>query len=385
MDVVVLSHLRWDFVYQRPQHLMTRAAGRHRVLFIEEPLSADTFAFQMRTDTSGVRVVQPLLPSGTPDPDAESWLRGALTDLVAEWRGAGWSSGTTRSWPSRSAAISRPRSRSSTAWISSARFAVRHQPFARAKTRSSVAPTLSSPGAGAFGRRSGACIRVFTVSRAASTFRTSRRPGWRSEPPALASIPHPRLVYAGVIDERIDLDLLHALADSGAGEVVLIGPVAKIDPADIPRGPHIHALGQRPYAELPSFFAHADLGLMPFALNEATRFISPTKTPEYLAAGHRSCRLRSPMSSAIGAGRGWSISRIGPISSRLPGMRLAPQGSPRRGSASRRALVGCHLGGDGSAHRRCRAHHGGGLTGRAWAGTGQPLIWPMFCTGRVRG
>jgi UDP-galactopyranose mutase len=92
-------------------------------------------------------------------------------------------------------------------------------------------------------------------------------------------------MYAGVIDERIDLGLIGDVAAAGIGEVVLVGPVLKIDPSTVPTGPNIHALGLQKYDDLPALFAHADVGLMPFALNAATRYISPTKTPEYLAAG----------------------------------------------------------------------------------------------------
>ncbi len=101
----------------------------------------------------------------------------------------------------------------------------------------------------------------------------------------MAAIARPRLVYAGVIDERVDLGLVARLAAADVGEVILVGPVAKIDPSDVPRGPHLHHLGMQRYEDLPAIFSHADVGLMPFARNEATRYISPTKTPEYLAAG----------------------------------------------------------------------------------------------------
>ena len=83
-----------------------------------------------------------------------------------------------------------------------------------------------------------------------------------------------------------DQGLLAAVADLRPDtHFVLIGPVAKIDPAGLPRRPNIHYLGGKSYAELPGYLAHWDVALMPFAINEATRFISPTKTPEYLAAG----------------------------------------------------------------------------------------------------
>ena len=89
-----------------------------------------------------------------------------------------------------------------------------------------------------------------------------------------------------MVDERLDLDLLAACAARRPDwSFVMIGPVVKIDAADLPRSANIHWLGGRSYAELPAHLAHWDAGLMPFAINEATRFISPTKTPEYLAAG----------------------------------------------------------------------------------------------------
>ena len=96
----------------------------------------------------------------------------------------------------------------------------------------------------------------------------------------------PRLGYYGVIDERLDLDLVAAVADADAAwQVVMVGPVVKIDPAGLPRRANIHWLGQQPYEVLPQLVAGWDVCLMPFALNESTRFISPTKTLEYMAAG----------------------------------------------------------------------------------------------------
>src|SRR5205814_4717049 len=95
-----------------------------------------------------------------------------------------------------------------------------------------------------------------------------------------------RLGYFGVIDERMDYDLLREIAATRAPwQIILLGPTAKIDPAILPRAANIHYLGPKPYAVLPEYVAGWDVALMPFARNEATRFISPTKTPEYLAAG----------------------------------------------------------------------------------------------------
>lgn len=96
----------------------------------------------------------------------------------------------------------------------------------------------------------------------------------------------PRLGYFGVIDERLDLGLVDRLAaHNPAWQVVMVGPVVKIDPASLPQRHNLHWLGMQAYERLPYFCAGWDVCLMPFAQNEATRFISPTKTLEYMAAG----------------------------------------------------------------------------------------------------
>jgi UDP-galactopyranose mutase len=106
-----------------------------------------------------------------------------------------------------------------------------------------------------------------------------------SEPADQGSLPHPRLGYFGVLDERLDAGLLAALADAHPEwQIVLVGPVVKIDPGTLPRRPNVHYLGQRSYGQLPAYLGGWDVCLLPFALNEATRFISPTKTLEYMAA-----------------------------------------------------------------------------------------------------
>jgi glycosyltransferase involved in cell wall biosynthesis len=104
--------------------------------------------------------------------------------------------------------------------------------------------------------------------------------------PLQASLPHPRLGYCGVIDERIDLGLIAGIAERRPEwQIVMVGPVVKIDPASCPQRPNIHWLGQQGYDDLPAFINGWDVCLLPFALNESTRFISPTKTLEYMACG----------------------------------------------------------------------------------------------------
>jgi glycosyltransferase involved in cell wall biosynthesis len=127
-------------------------------------------------------------------------------------------------------------------------------------------------------------VHCFPSSVDSAHFRQARI--GRHDPADQASIPHLRLGFAGVIDERMDIDLLAELATLRPNwHLVLVGPVVKINPDQLPQLPNIHYLGAKPYAELPAYMAGWDVALLPFALNESTRYISPTKTPEYLAAG----------------------------------------------------------------------------------------------------
>jgi len=127
-------------------------------------------------------------------------------------------------------------------------------------------------------------VHCFPSSIDRAFFASARRP--QVEPEDQSSIPRPRLGYCGVIDERMDLTLVSTLAAARPEwHIVMVGPVVKIDQKDVPIGPNIHYLGPKPYSELPAYLAGWEVGLLPFALNDSTRFISPTKTPEYLAAG----------------------------------------------------------------------------------------------------
>ncbi|MDM7923044.1 MAG: glycosyltransferase, partial [Pyrinomonadaceae bacterium] len=127
-------------------------------------------------------------------------------------------------------------------------------------------------------------VYEFASSIDAEHFRKAR--AIAAEMPEQADLPRLRIGYAGVIDERIDLDLVSDTARMRPEwSFIMLGPVVKIDEASLPKAGNIHYLGMKDYSELPKYFAGWDVGMMPFALNEATEFISPTKTPEYLAAG----------------------------------------------------------------------------------------------------
>ncbi len=141
---------------------------------------------------------------------------------------------------------------------------------------------------------------VFTGGRSLHAKRTAHGPKVRCEPsgveverfaadvaphPLPAQLHGPVFGYVGVVDERLDIDLIAALADAFPdGHVVLVGPVVKLDPARLPRRENVHLTGAVPYDALPSWLAGFDAALMPFARSRATEFISPTKTLEYFAA-----------------------------------------------------------------------------------------------------
>jgi UDP-galactopyranose mutase len=287
MDIVALSHLRWDFVYQRPQHLLSRAAAaRHRVLFVEEPVVAESFGIERHAVAPNLTVVRPLVPAGADEQDVDAFVPDALRDTVASWR-------RDRLVVWHYSVAAEPLSRELDADVTvfdcmdelSAFLGAPPHLVERERALLSRADLIFTGGHSLWEAKRSLRpdAHLFPSSVDVAHFRMARQE--QPEPAALRAIPHPRLVYAGVIDERIDLALLARLAQADIGELVLIGPVVKIDAAQVPGAPRVHRLGMQPYEALPALFAHCDVALMPFALNAATRFISPTKTPEYLAAG----------------------------------------------------------------------------------------------------
>jgi UDP-galactopyranose mutase len=286
VDIVVFSHLRWDFVYQRPQHLISRAARRHRVLFIEEPMPVAGVGIDRSEVNPNLTVARPLLPHGVAQPEAEPLMATEIRDLVHAWR-----RDELVVW--HYSVLAEPLSRALGADVTvfdcmdelSAFSGAPPHLMDRERALIARADLVFTGGHSLWEakRPLHPSVHLFPSSVDLAHFGSGRVE--QTEPAALGGIAHPRLVYAGVIDERIDMALLGRLAEANVGEVILIGPVAKIEEADVPDGPRVHRLGLQPYEQLPALFAHSDVALMPFALNAATRFISPTKTPEYLAAG----------------------------------------------------------------------------------------------------
>jgi glycosyltransferase involved in cell wall biosynthesis len=127
-------------------------------------------------------------------------------------------------------------------------------------------------------------VHAFPSSVDVAHFARARTP--QTDPHDQVTLPRPRIGYCGVIDERMDFDLIRGVAERRPDwQIVLVGPTAKVAPEQLPRANNIHYLGMKAYEELPEYLAGWDVAMLPFARNDATRFISPTKTPEYLAAG----------------------------------------------------------------------------------------------------
>lgn len=287
--LVCFSHLRWNFVFQRPQHLLKRAARSYRVLFIEEPVLGDgPSRVDCRMSREGVEVVVPTLPHGLSSEEALDENRRLVRSLLA-------SLGQTPNvaWYYTPMAMKLTREMSFPLVVYDCMDELAQ--FKGASPEIAVlerellhrADLVFTGGVSLFEakRRRHPAVHCFPSSVDIAHFKPARAHAGEL-PQDIAAIPGPRIGYFGVIDERIDLPLIAVVASGRPDwQIVMIGPTAKIEEADLPRAANIHWLGMKAYDQLPAYLAGLDVGWMPFAINDATRFISPTKTPEFLAAG----------------------------------------------------------------------------------------------------
>jgi glycosyltransferase involved in cell wall biosynthesis len=288
LDLVCLSHLRWDFVYQRPQHLMSRFARDRRVFFVEEPIYGDGPArLELGERPGGIRVAVPHLPHGTGPEEAEAIQARLLRSLLEEH---GISEYVLWYYTPMAVAFTEGLEPAAVVYDSMDELSLFRgappQLLEREARLLERADLVFTGGQSLYEakRERHPSVHAFPSSIEAEHFGMARN--GIPHPDDQRTLPRPRLGYFGVIDERIDLDLIAAVAEARPDwQIVMVGPVVKIDPATLPRRDNIHYLGMKPYAELPAYLAGWDVALMPFARNEATRFISPTKTPEYLAGG----------------------------------------------------------------------------------------------------
>ena len=293
--IVAFSHLRWNFVYQRPQHLLSRLAAHRPVFFVEEPeFDPDgSPRWERSTPQPNVVVLRPRTPVRAPGfhPDQLSALEPLIAELAAELEGV-----ALVAWLYTPMALPLAEALGPAAIVYdcmdelSGFLGAPPELLSREAALLECADVMFTGGPSLHRAKQSLHpnVHCFPSSVDAEHFRLARPVGPGRdlpEPDDQASIPHPRLGFYGVIDERLDLPLLDFMARTRPEwQIVLVGPVVKIDPSNLPRRPNIHYLGQRSYDELPRYLAGWDVCLLPFARNDATRFISPTKTLEYMAA-----------------------------------------------------------------------------------------------------
>ena len=288
-DVICLSHLRWDFVYQRPQHLMSRFAAEGRVFYFEEPIYIDGethLSVSPRGENLFVcvphinhadgieqgtyEIEREMLDKLITENNLENFIEWFYTPMALEF-----------------AAHLKPAIAVFDCMDELSAF--KNAPpelLANEQKLIDRADLVFTGGQSLYEAKKDRHARVFAFPSSIDAAHFSKARTIKNEPADQAKIAAPKLGFCGVIDERMDTILLAEMADLRPDwQFVMIGPVVKIAPEDLPRRSNIHYLGGKNYDELPAYLSGWNVALMPFAINESTKYISPTKTPEYLAAG----------------------------------------------------------------------------------------------------
>jgi glycosyltransferase involved in cell wall biosynthesis len=293
--IVAFSHLRWNFVYQRPQHLLSRLAAGRPVYFIEEPELdlGGPVRWERSSASPNVTVLRPRTPIRTAGFHADqiALIKPLITDLAGELHEA-----RVLAWLYTPMALPLAEELEPDAMVYdcmdelSLFLGAPPELLSHEAALLKRADVMFTGGPSLFRAKQSRHHNVHCFPSSVDAAHFSRARLDETGEPAVeaedqASIPHPKLGFYGVIDERLDLPLIDAVAAARPEwQLVLVGPVVKIEPATLPRRPNIHYFGQRSYDELPRYLAGWDVCLLPFARNDSTKFISPTKTLEYMAA-----------------------------------------------------------------------------------------------------
>lgn len=287
MDLVCFSHLRWGFVYQRPQHLLTRFAKHTRVFFFEEPIMHDgPDKLVVANESKNLFVVVPHLQHDNEECHITR-QKQLLNNMISSMN-----INQFFTWYYTPMALPFTEHLSPEFIVFDCMDELSAFKFApvelknREKQLLEKADVVFTGGHSIYEAKKDqhSNIHPFPSSIDKQHFGLARK--IKKDPEDQANIPHPRFGFAGVIDERLDIDLVAQVATARPDwHFVMIGPVVKIDVASLPNLPNIHYLGGKDYQDLPKYIAGWDIAMIPFAMNESTKFISPTKTPEYLAAG----------------------------------------------------------------------------------------------------
>lgn len=288
IDLVCFSHLRWGFVFQRPNHLLSRFSKHQRVFFIEEPIFYDgEDKLQIENYNENLFVVTPHMRGGLPEAEVHIKQRKFINNLFTNMNIEKYFSWyyTPMALPFTDHLTPELVIYDCMDELSAFKFAppqitiLEKELFKRADVVFTGGQSIYD-----YKKDQHHNIYSFPSSIDKQHFGLARK--IKNDPVDQKNIPHPRFGFFGVIDERFDIEMIDAVAKAKPDwHFVLLGPVVKIEPATLPNYHNIHYLGGKKYDELPSYIAGWDVAIIPFAMNESTRFISPTKTPEYLAAG----------------------------------------------------------------------------------------------------
>ncbi|MBY5533837.1 UDP-galactopyranose mutase [Rhizobium leguminosarum] len=288
--LICFSHLRWDFVLQRPQHLMERFSRERPVFYFEEFIPTDHHLAYLEIhpfEGTSVKAVRPRIPHWWNAAEQEAALRRLLDDLILLHGGK-----RPILWFYTPLMFGFARHVDAVAIVYDCMDELANFKFAPPNLKACEQALMASAdvvftgGLSLYEARQDQHDNIHPFPSGVDTHHFHAARCSLPVPADQADIPQPRLGYYGVIDERLDLDLVSSVASARPDlSFVFLGPIVKISPDNLPRGANIHYLGQKAYADLPAYLSSWRAALMPFALNEATRFISPTKTPEYLAAG----------------------------------------------------------------------------------------------------
>ncbi|MCU1236650.1 MAG: UDP-galactopyranose mutase, partial [Candidatus Solibacter sp.] len=289
--IITFSHLRWDFVYQRPQHLLSRLAATRRVIFVEEPVlgSGQKPEWKFSTPSPGVLVCRPHTPSSAPGYSAEQlpYLRQLLYELIELEQLDRYLIWFYTPMAMPLAEGLRPMAVIYDCMDELSAFLNAPPELLERETALLKTADLVLTGGESLYRAKknrNANVHCFPSSVDAKHFAAAAN--GMQEAADQADLAHPRLGFFGVIDERLDVPLLQAMAEAHPEwSICMVGPIVKIDPATLPRSSSIRYFGQRTYQQLPSYMKGWDVCMLPFARNRSTEFISPTKTLEYMAAG----------------------------------------------------------------------------------------------------
>lgn len=288
IDLLCFSHLRWGFVFQRPNHLLSRFSKHQRVFFIEEPIFHDgDEKLHIENYNQNLFIVTPHLKHGLSGNQVLERQQNFISDLMTTMQ-------VNRffSWYYTPMALSFTEHLNPELVIYDCMDELSAFKFAPAeltikeKELFKKADIVFTGGHSIFESKKNAHHNIYPFPSSIDKHHFGVARTQITDPQDQAHIPHPRFGFFGVVDERFDIELLDSVAKQKPGwHFIILGPVVKIDPETLPKYHNIHYLGGKKYEELPAYIAGWDIATIPFAMNESTKFISPTKTPEYLAAG----------------------------------------------------------------------------------------------------